>query len=466
MSVTPYDAFELYHASYQKLNVERLAETIRLGDVNAVEVVALLYRGLPLRQLSDVPQANLIHALTPIVCRSVDTTGVPPAILKHVQQTMPIQSIRQQDIKPLVSNIRNVYRAADAKMATHASDRILDLSELFQTNVPKDWAHSLQQLRAETYQTGGVLDFLRVLKHDQTVTFQFTPNGRTIHVTAFRKQASALCQDVVGFVMAACSIGLPLQNMYTPREFVKKWYTSPQRRATAVSNDFLVQLALGHVFTDEVKAVRGTRAHQLMDIYEEHYVRIRFEPSNDANLDEYMRDRFYRTPRPQDLQTLAERIQANRAAWLGPAPTRSNTPPPTRSNTPPPAGGESKNGSAEPPTVRAPPPTPALAGRKLAERIRRQHKNPSTNSTRPPAAAAAPAPATLNSPATVADSPATVADSPQDLPRGVRETRNAMKKYKRLRRKLKLRTTVTPKERQKPVTPKEKPPKPPLTFLI
>ena len=428
MSVTPYDAFELYHATYQGLNIARLAETIRLGDVDAVEVVALVYKNLPLRQLANIPQANLIHALTPIVCRSVDTTGVPPAILKHVQQTMPIQSIRQQDIKPLVSNIRNVYRAADAKMATHASDRILDLSELFQTNVPKDWAHSLQQLRAETYQTGGVLDFLRVLNYEQVVTFQFTPNGRTIHVTAFRKQASALCQDVVGFVMAACSIGLPLQNMYTPREFVKKWYTSPQRRATAVSNDFIVQLALGHVFTDEIKAVRGTRAHQLMDIYEEHYVRIRFEPSNDANLDEYMRDRFYRTPRPQDLKTLAERIQANRAAWLGPAPT-FDTPPPTFDT--PPAGGESKNGSTEPSTERAPPPTPASASRKLGKLIRDREKHRGPSKPKPKRSPAA-----------------------QVLPPAVQKIRE---KHARLKKRLNnKKPAVTPK-REKPVTPRKKP---------
>lgn len=317
MTVTPYSAFEVYKSRGKVLNMKRLAQTILNGDIASVEAVAISFSGFSLHELlmQGLPMPTLIlkQSLTPIVCQHIRASGlVPDDIAKHIQEMLPTK-YTIGPTQPLASVANNIYRDADAKMASYATKRVLDLSGYFRTNVSPDWANAVHMLKGDTHQVGNMFDFLHVLHHNSKITFQFSSEGRTIHVPKFRRVTSTLCNDVCGFVIASCSIGLPLQNMYAPRKFVQKWYKSRQKRLT---DEFMIEMSLGHVFKGDLKALNGTRTHQLNELYKEHEYLLRYEPTVSVNIDEYMRDRFYRTPRSFELATLTQRIRSNKRIWI------------------------------------------------------------------------------------------------------------------------------------------------------
>lgn len=377
MSVTPYSAFDVYKSKGKVLNMKRLAQTILNGDVSSVEAVAISFSGFSLHELLmqglPMPTPILKQSLTPIVCQHIRASGlVPDDIAKHVQEMLPTK-YTFSPTQPLASVANNIYRDADAKMASYATARVLDLSGYFRTNVSPDWANAVHMLKGNTHQVGNIFDFLHILHHNSKITFQFTSKGRTIHVPQFRRVTNTLCSNVCGFVIASCSIGLPLQNMYTPRKFVQKWYKSRQKTLT---DEFMIEMSLGHVFKGDLKTLEGTRAHQLHELYKEHEYLLRYEPKVSGNIDEYMRDRFYRTPRPFELATMTQRIRSNKRIWIrvplrvktfdttnlvGGGETKSNSGPlseaPTRPSTPEPV--------LVPAESAAPPPPPFTAAKTL-----------------------------------------------------------------------------------------------------
>ena len=161
-----------------------------------------------------------------------------------------------------------------------------------------------------------LLDLIHNVDYETCTSFAFSHNSKkAIHIQRLAKKMSDIfpgIEPVISLIIIG-SVGLPLHELFKPREFMQMFTAGRFKHLNA---DSIIKITLRDKFEID-KITPRLEANQLLQKYEEQQDIFKVNIVGITEPQTFMLKRFYSYPSAFDLSTIIVRAEQNRDRWFG-----------------------------------------------------------------------------------------------------------------------------------------------------